>query len=186
VLVDTDLRRPTQHELFNLNDHGAPGVSDVLSGRATVDEALSETSVDGLRVMVAGTLPEAPDQLLRGKHFGQMKDRLREVAEIVVWDSPPVLMASDSMLLAESVDMTILVSEAGSTSRKAARKGAEALTRSNGGTVTAVLTRQRTGITGYGYGYGYSSYYGPDRPEDRFRRRVLRLASRLAFWNKRS
>jgi Mrp family chromosome partitioning ATPase len=114
----------------------------------------------------------------------ELKKRLHEIAEIVVYDSPPVLVVSDPLLLGEGTDLTILVSEAGVTKRRSARRGAEALSRSNNGVLAAVLTKQRTGLSGYGY--GYTSYYGNGHVNDGVIRRgkaaARAIASRTVFW----
>jgi Mrp family chromosome partitioning ATPase len=168
--------------LFGIDRSDEPSVVDVLAGTATVDQALSETDVDGLKIMTAGEPPDDPDLLLRSKYFRQLKSRISDIADIVVYDSPPVLVVSDPLLLAEDVDLTILVTEAESTKRKAARRGAEALNRPNSGTTVAVLTKQRTGITGYGYDYRYANYYGVGGRRERARRLARSLASRVLFW----
>jgi polysaccharide biosynthesis transport protein len=132
IIVDTDLRRPVQHLLFRGDHPNERGVTDVLNGGVTLDDALQTTGLDGLKILSAGTLDEDPDRLLRSKPFEEMKTRLAEMADVVVYDSPPVLVVSDPLLLSESVDLTILVVGAGSTNRREARRGAEAQRRSSG------------------------------------------------------
>ena len=116
--------------------------------------------MDNLKVMIAGKSSDDPGTLLRGQHFSQMRKRLQEITDIIVYDSPPLLLVSDPLLLAKYVDLTIIVTEAGSTKRESARRGAEAINKLNNSSAAAVPTKQRTGITGYNYDYGYSSYYG--------------------------
>jgi len=187
ILVDADLRKPVQHRMFDIDQSETNGVSDVLGGKVTVEDALAETAVAGLKVLTAGHAPGDASLLLRGESMGELKKRLADIAEIVVYDSPPVLVVSDPLLLGDGTDLTILVSEAGVTKRRSARRGAEALSRSNNGVLAAVLTKQRTGITGYGYGdYGYHSYYGNGHVNDgviwRGKTAARALASRTVFW----
>ncbi|MDP6824437.1 MAG: polysaccharide biosynthesis tyrosine autokinase, partial [Dehalococcoidia bacterium] len=184
ILVDTDLRKPVQHVMFGIDQTDTNGVSDVLSGKVAVEDALSETEIGGLKVLTAGHAPNDPSLILRGEPLVELKKRLHEIAEIVVYDSPPVLVVSDPLLLGEGTDLTILVSEAGVTKRRSARRGAEALSRSNNGVLAAVLTKQRTGLSGYGY--GYTSYYGNGHVNDGVIRRgkaaARAIASRTVFW----
>lgn len=83
--------------------------------------------MDNLKVMIAGKSSDDPGTLLRGQHFSQMRNWLQETTDIIVYDSPPLLLVSDPLLLAKYVDLTIIVTEAGSTKRESARRGAEAI-----------------------------------------------------------
>jgi polysaccharide biosynthesis transport protein len=185
--VDTDLRRPVQHLVFDPTGTGTLGVADVLAGGATVEQALIKTEINGLKILQAGKPPEDPSSLLRGKNVNHLRERLAELADIVVYDSPPVLVVADPLLLARGADLTILVNEASGTRRGAASRAVEALKRSSDGVITTVLTKQKTGVSGYGYEYGYSSYYGVQE-EAGFRavtlNRVHRLASKSMFWKR--
>jgi capsular exopolysaccharide synthesis family protein len=188
ILVDTDLRRPVQHQNFGIDQAEECGVTEILNGLVSVEQALVGTEVDGLKVITAGKLSEDVIMLLRSERLEQMKSRLGEIADLVVYDSPPVLAVSDPLLLAEGLDLTILVSEAGSTTRRAARRSAEALNRVNSGSTVAVLTKQRQGITGY-ENYGYSNYYAGGHVRNGTNKRrasaVIRFASRIVFWRAR-
>lgn len=122
VLVDTDLRRPTLHKLLNLP--ALPGLTDVLLGRAALQP---QEVMPGLSVLTAGSTPPNPGELLNSRTFRNLVDTLAERADLVIFDSPPVLAAADAAILASQMDGTVLVVETGRTKKAAARRASQML-----------------------------------------------------------
>lgn len=88
ILVDADLRRPSLHTMFGLR--GEQGLTDVISDEFGLEEILQETEIEGLRVLCCGPLPSAPASVLESPAMEEVLARLRDAAELVLVDVPPV------------------------------------------------------------------------------------------------
>jgi len=117
LLIDGDLRTPSVHSLFGIDAH--PGLSEVLSGQATLDDALVVLPELGLTVLTAGAVPEYPAELLGSSTMRRTLDALRTRFDRVVVDLPPVLPLADVGTVAPMVDGAVLVVRAGVTKRPA-------------------------------------------------------------------
>ncbi|MBC7679294.1 MAG: polysaccharide biosynthesis tyrosine autokinase, partial [Pseudorhodobacter sp.] len=117
ILVDADLRRPMVAESFGIE--GAVGLSDVLIGTVSLDDALQPWGDlgDTLRVLPSGSRPANPSELLASGAMGQLIGRLRGQADLVIFDTPPVLPVTDAIALARCVDGVLLVTRIGTTGR---------------------------------------------------------------------
>jgi non-specific protein-tyrosine kinase len=126
VVVDADLREPGQHTLFGVA--AEPGLSNALRvPGATL--SLQETAVPGLRVLAGGPAVEVPSELLASPAARAIITRLREEADVVLFDVPPVVTATDAAELAPQMDAVLVVVTAGRTKREHARRALELLTR---------------------------------------------------------
>lgn len=115
VLVDADLRAPSLHALFAV-DRG-PGLGDVLSGDATLDDALVHLPELGLMLLPAGATPDYPTELLGSTTMRQVLDALNTRFDRVVLDLPSVLPLADVGTVAPFVDGVVMVVRAGVTQR---------------------------------------------------------------------
>lgn len=136
ILIDCDLRRPTQHRLGNVPLE--PGFSNVLSGEATLDEALIPTSVANLTILPAGTLPSNPPELLGSPAGRSLIEGLKDRCDIVIIDSPPVLSLTDAQVLSSLADGVVLVVAADSTPKPHVLR-AQAMLRHIGGRLLGVI-----------------------------------------------
>jgi len=121
IIVDADLRKPSLHMLFDLPN--AVGVADhlgygMLPAKQASFEGLQETGVSGLRFLAAGQAPLDPLPLLMSSEALTLVNRLREVADIVIFDTPPLAAAADAIVLASHCDTSILVVAHNQTSQK--------------------------------------------------------------------
>jgi len=108
VLVDADLHRPSLHEWFSVEQQ--PGfLSLLIDDDVPAATALVATTIEGLRLLPGGRFPVSPSDLLASRLLRTRLAELRELADFVVLDSPPVLEVSDPVLLAEAMDATLLV-----------------------------------------------------------------------------
>lgn len=157
ALVDADLRRPRMHGVFGLSR--TPGLTEVLQNEAPLDEALRQTSVEGLHVMGAGRLVAAVSELLGGAAMGRLLRELHAHYDVVVLDTPPVLAAADSEILAAQADAVLVVVRAGQTERQSAHYAIQQLRAIGARIVGAVLNDPDQKIGGYGkYAYYYDYY----------------------------
>jgi non-specific protein-tyrosine kinase len=139
ILVDADLRRPSQHALWKLDNKR--GLTDAILEQTDAERLpLQETIVDGLRVLTSGTAVPNPADLLGSKRMASLIAALKAQADYVIFDAPPVLAAADTPLLATKLDATLLVLQAGSTRRDHAQRAKEALQRVNARIIGVALT----------------------------------------------
>lgn len=116
VMVDADLRHPSAHELFGL-DNGI-GLSDVLLNRAAVPEALRDTYLPGLRLLSTGPATDACGDLFAGPRFHETLATLTTDADFIVIDSTPVLASADAIEQIDRADVAVLVASARRSSRR--------------------------------------------------------------------
>ncbi len=130
ILVDADLRRPTQHTLFGLsNDRGL--TSMMLDEATMAQPPLQSVGIDNLAVLTSGPLPPNPADLISARRMEDTIAALKAQAQYVLFDAPPVLAVSDTALLASKLDAALLVIKAGTTRRDHARRAKETLERIN-------------------------------------------------------
>ena len=137
ILVDCDLRRPRQHEIFGVA--AQPGLTElILEGGAA--PALAATGVEDLHILPAGALPPNPADLLSSRRMEAAIATLKARADIVLFDAPPVLAVTDAALLASKLDGVLLVVSAGQTKREHAQRAKELLEKIHVHIAGAVLT----------------------------------------------
>jgi succinoglycan biosynthesis transport protein ExoP len=155
ILADTDLRRPTLHEFFEVPRE--PGLTDLLlDDEPEVTKYLRETSIPGLWLLPSGPLPPNPSELLSSPQAGRIFEDLKDRADVVLFDSPPVLAVTDATILSTKVRGVLLVLDAGTTRTDVAQQGQEALTQVGASILGVVLNRQKKGRGGYYHYYYYS------------------------------
>jgi succinoglycan biosynthesis transport protein ExoP len=166
VLVDCDLRRPTQHRFFPHTSNRV-GVTNVLLGEAKLEDAYQEMPVPGFRLLSAGTLPRDPGSLVESLKMRQLLMDVARTCDIVIVDTPPVMVVNDAVVLGRQVDEFVLVVEAGRASRKILR---DVRNRMEGASLIPVglvfnkLDTSDSALGGY-YRY-YRSYYIADKDAD--------------------
>lgn len=148
ILVDSDLRRPALHTMFELGNE--QGVTSALQHTdATLDDLLVPTRVENLWLMPSGPLPPNPVDLLGSQRMAALIERLKAHCDLVIFDSPPVLAVADSLVLARNCDAALLVALAGSTSSDSLRKSRDSLVLSGIRVLGTVLNGVVTGPRRY-------------------------------------
>jgi capsular exopolysaccharide synthesis family protein len=171
VLVDADLRRPSQHLIFDLGN--TVGLTTVLlDGDIHLAEVLQNTPVENLKVMTSGPIPPNPSEILGSLRMGHLIETMQEQADIIIFDSPPVTAVADATVLAARLDGTLLVIDSGRTRREMARRTKEALVAVGATVLGAVLNRLPERDSGYGY------YYQEEDPQQARRSRTAFLIRR--------
>lgn len=142
VLVDADLRRPTQHQIFNLKP--SPGLTDMVrEDNILAVPPLQDTGMANLKVLTAGQLPPNPAEILGSKRMTEILAALQEQADVILLDAPPVLAVTDAAVLSGKVDGVLLVVSAGKTKRENAYKAQTQLEKVNARVLGAVLNNVR-------------------------------------------
>lgn len=150
IMVDCDLRRPQLHTLFRLpNEAGLTTM--MLEEQALQQPPLQETAVERLRLLASGPLPPRPADLIGSQRMDAAIARLREEADMLLFDAPPIMAAADAVVLASKVDAVLLVVNAGQTKRDHVQRAVEQLSRVNARLVGAVLNNAPAEATIRGY-----------------------------------
>ena len=138
ILVDCDLRRPSLNQIFNAR--GAPGFTDMMRDDALMGKPpLQDTTVANLRLLASGTIPPNPSELLASRRMGEVIAALQQLADVVLFDAPPIVAVTDAAVLASKVDAVLLVVSAGKTKRDHAKKAKALLEKVNAHLIGTVL-----------------------------------------------
>ncbi len=148
IVVDGDLRRPQQHEIFGVANN--KGLSNWLTERGA--PPLQKTTIDNLQVLPAGAVVANPVALLSAKRLAEVLTELRALADYVLCDAPPVLAVTDAALWASQVDGVLLLINAGGTKREDAQRAKAVLEKVQARIVGAVLLNADKAAVMAGYG----------------------------------
>jgi capsular exopolysaccharide synthesis family protein len=158
LLIDADLRKPSQHIIFNLSSD--VGLASVLGDRRPLDEAIIHTDIPNLDVLPCGPLPSNPVELLNNGYFSEVLEKLRGRYDKIIIDSPPVMPVADARVIAAISDATLLVLRAERSTRRMSLGARNELWRVRAARLGVVLNgvpARKHGAYGYGDGYGYGS-----------------------------
>jgi capsular exopolysaccharide synthesis family protein len=162
LVIDADLRRPTIHQHFNVPS--TPGLSDLIVGKSTREEAIRATPLKGLDVLPCGYIPPNPAELLGSARMRELVEDLRQKYDWILVDAPPILAMADAPVIASMVDGLLLIVAAERTQRAAALRALDQISGVGGSLVGVLLNRvnlQRNSFYfGQYYGEYYTSYYG--------------------------
>ncbi len=155
ALVEADLRRPKVSEYLRLE--AAVGVTTILIGRASVEDALQTWGDSGLAVLTSGAIPPNPAELLQSHAMADLLADLRKRFEVIIIDAPPLLPVTDTALLTAQADGAILVVRHGKTTRDEVQQSVDRITAVGGRLLGTVLNMAPVkGPDAYSYGYGYA------------------------------
>jgi non-specific protein-tyrosine kinase len=195
LLIDADLRRPNQQDLFNIPS--SLGLTSLLlefdatkedeEVETLVDDVVQVTRVDGLRLLASGPIPPNPSELLGSKKMKMLLSRLADQYDFVILDSPAVLLATDAAILSVHTDATLLVARAGKSRKVDLQQAAEKLREVNANLMGCVLNRVSAKQANIYYYLDEKTSSGTQRKEEKqqslkyFRTRLpsLKLRKRL-------
>ena len=159
LLVDADLRRPTVHRTFGISRE--PGVVQSLFQTDGFDAANVTEMADGLFVLPAGRIVPNPSEMLGSKRMRDFLAAAHARFDIVILDAPPVLAATDAVLLSTQADATLVVARAGVTQDFDLESSTNALV-SVGAHLIGVVLNGFDVSQAYGYRYKYAYRYGQE------------------------
>lgn len=164
LVVDADLRRPSQHRFFDQDN--SFGLSDYLSGKAEIDEITKTTKIDNLSFIPSGHLPGEAVGILNSQRMVDLIAKVKQQYDLVFFDSPPILGVSDGSVLASECDITIMVVQHRRFPRAMLQRVKQAVAHAGGTLIGVVLNNvDARHDEGYGYYNQYSDYYAPKRKE---------------------
>jgi capsular exopolysaccharide synthesis family protein len=159
LVVDTDFRRPKLHNYYGLQNE--LGLTDYLEGKIPVQKILKDTDLGYLKVVTAGSKTDRPESIVSSKEFKQFLNKMEDVFDVIVLDTPPFGIISDSTTLLKHASITLLVTKYRKTNRGVFLKTVEELERINANVSGIVLNgfdhRKEAGGD-YGAGY-YKAVY---------------------------
>jgi capsular exopolysaccharide synthesis family protein len=167
VVVDCDLRRPSVHRIFQLEN--LKGVIDVANGEAVLDDVLVKGVRPNVDVVLTGGRAKNPSQILNSREFALMVSELRKRYDRVFIDSPPLAPVSDALMILPLVDGSLYAIYFNKVRRKAAQFCAKRLTDANVPNFGAILNGLNLEIGGMyyaQYGKSYREYYAQAMTRD--------------------
>jgi len=160
LLIDADLRRPRLQKVFrgkmNL------GLVNYLAANIPLDDVIQETQVPNLSLILSGPTPPNPSELLGSDRMKHLIHEIRAKFAFVIFDSPPVMAVTDSIVLAANADGVVLCVHGGQTPRDIVQRAAERLRQSNIPVLGALLNNLDLQQYGYSFKKSYYDYYDED------------------------
>lgn len=160
LIIDCDLRRPTQHKRWPGTSNRV-GLSQVLLGEVTLADAVQPTSAPGLSLLTAGASPPDPGRLVESERLRRLLTDPAATAgyDVVLVDAPPAMVVNDALILAKSCDGLMMVVESGGTSRRVLADARDRLVGQGIEPLGLVLNKMDLGMAGYAvYQRAYKSY----------------------------
>ena len=158
LVLDGDLRKGHLHQYLGMNRER--GLSDFVSGRIKIGEAIHRTSIEGLDLIPTGKLPPNPAELLLHKRFANCLNVLSPRYDHIIIDSPPILAVTDASIIGQLAGATLMVVKAGTHPMREIEQSAKRLQQA-GVNLRGVLfndvdvSSRRYGVGKYSYQYGY-------------------------------
>ncbi len=157
LVVDADMRKGLCHSRLGLRNNR--GLSNVLTGRLSLEEGIQATSVNGLSFLSRGTIPPNPTELLGSTKMKEILEKLRQTFNFIFIDSPPVVVVSDAAVISVLSDGVLLVIDGQKTSRPSAQKAVERLDVVHARLLGVILNGVNLDDPNYSYYRSYASYY---------------------------
>ncbi len=160
LLIDADLRKPRVRHIFNLNH--SQGLADVLTGNRDIKDVIQKVDIAShescLNVITSGHVPENAFNLMESPRLQESIDSLKNMYNMIIFDSPPVLSTNDSLVIAGMVDGVILVVHTGVVIEKDVKRAKESLDNVDGHILGMVMNRFDEKYHGAGI-HPYHQYY---------------------------
>lgn len=159
LVIDADMRRGHIHKM--VGQQRELGLSEVISGSASLSECIKTTVIPNLCVMTTGVLPPNPSELLVNERFVELLNGLSSQFDHVIIDTPPALAVTDAAIIGRHSGICLLVLKAGEHPMRMIEETLNRLLRAGvqvRGTLFNQVGKGRAGRYGYKYGYSYSGY----------------------------
>lgn len=157
LLLDADLRRPTTHYTFEVNNQR--GLSTAIVNEMPLENIIRETEIDNLDIVTSGPVPPNPSELIASNKMEHFFKTVGMQYDMVIVDSPPILAVTDGQLLSKLVDGTILVTNVESNNRDSLTHAKDLLQKADANLIGVVLNNKKQKNAKDSYYY----YYGTDK-----------------------
>lgn len=152
LLIDADLRKPTVHYTFRVDN--LRGLSNILVGDTILDETVLETDVDHLDILTCGPIPPNPAELLASKRMEEILNHAKQLYDVIIFDTPPILAVTDAKILANIVDGCMLVIRSKQTKLEEVERAIDLLDDGHAKMLGAILNDKDKSDSSYYYYYG--------------------------------
>jgi len=154
ILIDADLRKPTAHHTFALSNRW--GLSSVISQQSKLEEVIQASDIPNLDVITSGAIPPNPAEMMNSKKMTSLLEQLRQMYDIILIDTPPLLAVTDAQIVSTKSDGVILVVDQGKVKRDIAGKAVKSLESVNARILGVVLNnvKRKANEEAYYYYYG--------------------------------
>lgn len=118
LLIDCDLRKGRQQEIFNINTNSSLGLSNLLideTWNKNLDKYIQSTKINNLDILTTGSLPPNPSVLLESKKLEEVIEELKKTYDTIIFDTPPVIGVTDTLILSRLADVVIIVANSKNT-----------------------------------------------------------------------
>ncbi|WMX54288.1 CpsD/CapB family tyrosine-protein kinase [Peribacillus sp. R9-11] len=149
LLVDADLRKPSIHYAFKISN--IHGLTSVLTKKMDLRKTISNSNVLNLDILTSGPIPPNPSELLNSKAIETAINKLKDTYDYIILDTPPVLVVTDSQIVANKCDGVIMVVASGKTNKQSAVKAKELLEKANTALLGVVLNGMESDTSNYYY-----------------------------------
>lgn len=156
LLIDADLRKGRLHKEFGIKRN--KGLSQVLLHTAELPEVINHTEVDNLDVMPCGNVPSNPSELLGSKHYASMIEELEKQYDMIIIDTPPIMLVTDAALACRFASQIVMVIEYNRHSIDAIKDGMKQLLKGNNEAHASFVINKYEHGHNDGYGYKYGKY----------------------------
>lgn len=164
LLIDCDLRKPRVHKVFNISN--LYGLTNVLVGDKRLEDVMyTHASFNKFNILSSGPIPPNPSELLGSKKIREFLDRVKEDYDIIILDSPPVGLVTDSAVLSTIVDGVLLVGAVGQVEIDHLKRSKDLLDKVNANIIGVILNKVPiSGRSYYKYNYyQYQEYYKEEK-----------------------
>lgn len=144
LLIDCDLRKGRQHQLFNIDNQLNLGLSNLLideDWKKNLKKYIRETDIDNLSILTSGSIPPNPTSLLESTKLEQVVTELEKKYDIIIFDTPPVTGLSDTLILTRLTDAVIIVARSRKTTIELLENTVESLKNVNANIIGVILNR---------------------------------------------
>jgi capsular exopolysaccharide synthesis family protein len=156
ILLDLDLRKPKINRAFSVPNKN--GITDYISSKITLEEAISTSEELGIDFMVAGENTSLVTNVLESNRMKELVEALREKYDYVLLDTPPVMAVSDAIVVSRYADGVIFIVAQGKAKKKLVKESIQTLKRYEVNIIGIVFNQVKMGQAGYGYMNNYTYY----------------------------
>lgn len=156
LLIDSDLRRPTIHRMFNVANEC--GFSDLMDEKAEFEATLKSTPLEHLWILPAGTVDGDPTDKMREDIVKKIVERAEFSFDTVIVDCAPVIPVSDPVIVASAVDGVVLVIRAGKTQKEVVKRACDIVAKADANVIGLILNNVHSALP-YHYDYRYYGHY---------------------------
>ncbi|MBN6851533.1 protein-tyrosine kinase [Staphylococcus saprophyticus] len=155
LIIDGDMRKPTQHYIFDLPNNS--GLSNLIVNKATYTESIKETKVENLAILTAGPTPPNPSELIASTQFDEIYNELLSDYDFIVVDTPPVNTVTDAQVYAQTIQNCALVIDVEKNNKNEVKKAKDLINKAGGKLLGAILNK-----TAIDKSSSYYYYYGDE------------------------